>query len=136
MAGGSGDVRKVFIFTTAQNYFGLVSEPWDQPLTYSCPEVNNFLDDGNQMLLRVQRADAGVSFSNAVRPPRGPPAWAGPHSSPPLPAWAPPGAGLPGPSVRLPSLGAGPSGSLRGVWPRQAGTGRLRIAENVSCVGY
>ncbi|XP_077915202.1 cytoplasmic dynein 2 heavy chain 1 isoform X5 [Halichoerus grypus] len=66
MAGGSGDVRKVFLFTTTQNYFGLVSEPWDQPLTYSCPEINNFLDDGNQMLLRVQRTDAGVSFSNAI----------------------------------------------------------------------
>ncbi|KAF3823514.1 hypothetical protein GH733_006982 [Mirounga leonina] len=66
MAGGSGDVRKVFLLTTTQNYFGLVSEPWDQPLTYSCPEINNFLDDGNQMLLRVQRTDAGVSFSNAI----------------------------------------------------------------------
>ncbi|XP_034521541.1 LOW QUALITY PROTEIN: cytoplasmic dynein 2 heavy chain 1 [Ailuropoda melanoleuca] len=66
MAGVSGDVRKVFIFTTTQNYFGLVSEPWDQPLMYSCPEVNNFLDDGNQMLLRVQRTDAGVSFSSAI----------------------------------------------------------------------
>ncbi|KAF5921105.1 hypothetical protein HPG69_018505 [Diceros bicornis minor] len=66
MAGGTGDVRKIFIFTTTQNYFGLVSEPWDQPLLYSCPEINNFLDDGNEMLLRVQRSDAGISFSNTI----------------------------------------------------------------------
>uniref|UniRef100_A0A673TLY6 Dynein cytoplasmic 2 heavy chain 1 n=1 Tax=Suricata suricatta TaxID=37032 RepID=A0A673TLY6_SURSU len=66
MAGGARDVRKVFLFTTTQNYFGLLSEPWDQQLTYCCPEVNNFLDDGNQMLLRVQRSDAGVVFSNSI----------------------------------------------------------------------
>ena len=66
MAGGTGDVRKLFIFTTTQNYFGLVSESWDQPLLYNSPEINNFLDDGNQMLLRVQRSDVGISFSNVV----------------------------------------------------------------------
>lgn len=148
MAGGSGDVRKVFIFTTTQNYFGLVSEPWDQPLMYSCPEVNNFLDDGNQMLLRVQRTDAGVSFSNAVRSPRPgrrrpgrghgsppPPAAASPLGTPPErallsppqepPTRAPPEAGslsVPGqppPWGPLPS-GSHPHGALRssGVLPR------------------
>lgn len=66
MAGGSGDVRKRFIFTTTQNYFALVPEPWDQTLLYNSPEINNFLDDGNQMLLRVQRSDAGINFSNTV----------------------------------------------------------------------
>lgn len=66
MAGGAGDVRKLFIFSTTQNYFGLVSEPLDQTLLYNSPEINNFLDDGNQMLLRVQRSDAGISFSNTV----------------------------------------------------------------------
>lgn len=66
MAGGIGDVRKVFIFTTTQNYFGLMSEPWDQPLLYNSVEINNFLDDGNQMLLRVQRSDSGLSLSNTV----------------------------------------------------------------------
>ncbi|KAJ8798092.1 hypothetical protein J1605_001583 [Eschrichtius robustus] len=66
MAGGTGDVRKLFIFTTTQNYFGLVSESWDQPLLYNSPEINNFLDDGNQMLLRVQRSDVGISFSNVI----------------------------------------------------------------------
>lgn len=66
MAGGTGDVRKVFICTTTQNYFGLMSEPWDQPLLYNSLEINNFLDDGNQMLLRVQRCDAGLSLSNTI----------------------------------------------------------------------
>lgn len=68
MAGGTEDVRKLFIVTTTQNYFGLESGACDQPLLYHSPEINNFLDDGNQMLLRVQRSDAGVSFSNAVWP--------------------------------------------------------------------
>lgn len=67
MAAGVPDVRKLFIFTTTQNYFGLMLESWDQPLPYNCLEINNFLDDGNQMLLRVQRSDAGLSFSNTVR---------------------------------------------------------------------
>uniref|UniRef100_A0A287A3H7 Dynein cytoplasmic 2 heavy chain 1 n=1 Tax=Sus scrofa TaxID=9823 RepID=A0A287A3H7_PIG len=66
MAGGTGDVRKLFIFTTTQNYFGLMSESWDHTLLYNCPEINNFLDDGNQMLLRVQRSDGGISFSNVI----------------------------------------------------------------------
>lgn len=66
MAGGPADVRKLFLFTTTQNYFGLRSELWDQPPLNNCPEVNNFLDDGNQMLLRVQRSDAGLAFSNTV----------------------------------------------------------------------
>jgi hypothetical protein len=67
MAGGPGDVRKLFIFTTTQNYFGLMAELWEQPLLYHSLEINNFLDDGNQTLLRVQRSDAGLSFSNTVR---------------------------------------------------------------------
>ncbi|KAF7473144.1 Hypothetical predicted protein [Marmota monax] len=66
MAAGIPDVRKLFIFTTTQNYFGLVLESWDQPLLSNCLEINNFLDDGNQMLLRVQRSDAGFSFSNTI----------------------------------------------------------------------
>lgn len=66
MAGRTEDVRKLFIFTTTQNYFGLVSELWGQALLYNSPEINNFLDDGNQMLLRVQRSDAGINFSNTV----------------------------------------------------------------------
>ncbi|XP_040316731.1 cytoplasmic dynein 2 heavy chain 1 [Herpailurus yagouaroundi] len=66
MAGGAWDVRKAFLLTTTQNYFGLLPEPCDQPRADGCPEVNNFLDDGNQMLLRVQRSDAGVTFSNSI----------------------------------------------------------------------
>ncbi|GAB5577021.1 cytoplasmic dynein 2 heavy chain 1 isoform X12 [Prionailurus iriomotensis] len=66
MAGGARDVRKAFLLTTTQNYFGLLPEPCDQPRADGCPEVNNFLDDGNQMLLRVQRSDAGVTFSNSI----------------------------------------------------------------------
>ncbi|KAK2099397.1 Cytoplasmic dynein 2 heavy chain 1 [Saguinus oedipus] len=68
MANQSADVRKLFIFTTTQNYFGLMSGLWDQPLLSDCLEINNFLDDGNQMLLRAQRSDAGVSFSSTVLP--------------------------------------------------------------------
>ncbi|XP_058542508.1 cytoplasmic dynein 2 heavy chain 1 isoform X7 [Neofelis nebulosa] len=66
MAGGARDVRKAFLLTTTQNYFGLLPEPCDQPRADGCLEVNNFLDDGNQMLLRVQRSDAGVTFSNSI----------------------------------------------------------------------
>ncbi|MBZ3869929.1 Cytoplasmic dynein 2 heavy chain 1 [Sciurus carolinensis] len=66
MAAGGPDVRKLFIFTTTQNYFGLTLEPWDQSLLYNCIEVNSFLDDGNQMLLRVQRSDAGLLFSDTI----------------------------------------------------------------------
>ncbi|XP_030099868.1 cytoplasmic dynein 2 heavy chain 1 isoform X1 [Mus musculus] len=66
MAGSLGDVRKLFLFTTTQNYFGLRPELWDQPPLSNCPEVNNFLDDGNQMLLRVQRSEAGLAFSNTI----------------------------------------------------------------------
>lgn len=66
MAGGAGDVRKLFIVATTRNYFGLVSESWDHALLGNGPEINNFLDDGNQMLLRVQRSDAGIAFSNVV----------------------------------------------------------------------
>ncbi|KAF4008811.1 hypothetical protein G4228_000485 [Cervus hanglu yarkandensis] len=66
MAGGAGDVRKLFIVATTRNYFGLVSESWDHALLGSGPEINNFLDDGNQMLLRVQRSDAGIAFSNVI----------------------------------------------------------------------
>ncbi|KAK7812802.1 LOW QUALITY PROTEIN: hypothetical protein U0070_019828, partial [Myodes glareolus] len=66
MAGGPADVRKLFLFTTTQNYFGLRPEIWDQPPLSNCPEVNNFLDDGNQMLLRVQRCEAGLAFSNTI----------------------------------------------------------------------
>uniref|UniRef100_A0A8C6EAF8 Dynein cytoplasmic 2 heavy chain 1 n=1 Tax=Moschus moschiferus TaxID=68415 RepID=A0A8C6EAF8_MOSMO len=66
MAGVPGDVRKLFIFATTRNYFGLVSESWDHALLGSGPEINNFLDDGNQMLLRVQRSDAGIAFSNVI----------------------------------------------------------------------
>ncbi|XP_023565248.1 cytoplasmic dynein 2 heavy chain 1 [Octodon degus] len=66
MAGRAGDVRKLFLFTTTQNYFGLTADAWDQPLLYNCVEINNFLDDGNQMLLRVQRSDAGLHFANAI----------------------------------------------------------------------
>lgn len=67
MEGGLGDVRKLFLFTTTQSYFGMRPELWDQAPLSNCPEVNNFLDDGNQMLLRVQWSDSGVAFSNAVR---------------------------------------------------------------------
>ncbi|XP_032766744.1 cytoplasmic dynein 2 heavy chain 1-like [Rattus rattus] len=66
MAGSLSDVRKLFLFTTTQNYFGLRPELWDQTPLSNCPEVNNFLDDGNQMLLRVQRSDAGLAFSNTI----------------------------------------------------------------------
>lgn len=82
MAGGPADVRKLFLFTTTQNYFGLRPEIWDQPPLSNCPEVNNFLDDGNQMLLRVQRCEAGLAFSNTVGRLPGYPGRASPPSGP------------------------------------------------------
>lgn len=94
MAGSLGDVRKLFLFTTTQNYFGLRPELWDQPPLSNCPEVNNFLDDGNQMLLRVQRSEAGLAFSNTVRRWRGLPCPSCPgRASAPFPQ-------VPGPHAR------------------------------------
>uniref|UniRef100_F7FIP1 Dynein cytoplasmic 2 heavy chain 1 n=1 Tax=Monodelphis domestica TaxID=13616 RepID=F7FIP1_MONDO len=66
MATGSADIRKRFIFTTIQNYFGLLSEPYELPHLNNCSEVNNFLDDGNQLLLRAQRQETGISLSNTI----------------------------------------------------------------------
>ncbi|XP_072467338.1 cytoplasmic dynein 2 heavy chain 1 isoform X1 [Notamacropus eugenii] len=66
MATGAADVRKHFILTTIQNYFGMLSEPCELPHLLSCAEVNNFLDDGNQLLLRAQRLETGISLSNTI----------------------------------------------------------------------
>lgn len=101
MAGSLGDVRKLFLFTTTQNYFGLRSELWDQAPLSNCPEVNNFLDDGNQMLLRVQRCDTGLAFSNTVRLWRGLSAPRGGPAASPCPH-------VPGPQARPEDISALP----------------------------
>ena len=70
---GEADERKRFISATAANYFGL--DPAAGALAAglrSLPELSNFLDDGNEFLLAVQRSGPRLAASNQVRPR---PAW-------------------------------------------------------------
>jgi len=61
------DPRKRFISATAANYFGL--DPAAAPAALRArPELNRFLDDGNEFLLVVQRSGGRLSASNKVRP--------------------------------------------------------------------
>lgn len=62
MPHGSDDVRKKFILTTTGNFYGLKSS---SSLTDS-PELNNFLDDGNEFVLSVSRHDNDLRLSNKV----------------------------------------------------------------------
>lgn len=62
MPHGSDDVRKKFILTTTGNFYGLKPS---SPLTDS-PELNNFLDDGNEFVLSVSRHDNDLRLSNKV----------------------------------------------------------------------
>lgn len=57
------DPRKKFILATAGNFFGVrpVSSLSDSP------ELNNFLDDGNEFLISVNRNDNDLHFSNQVK---------------------------------------------------------------------
>ncbi|CAH2225380.1 cytoplasmic dynein 2 heavy chain 1 [Pelobates cultripes] len=59
---GGGDKRKVFILTTAYNYFG-VSSP---ELLPECRELDRFLDDGNEFILSARGSGARFIFTNKV----------------------------------------------------------------------
>uniref|UniRef100_A0A672SRA8 Dynein cytoplasmic 2 heavy chain 1 n=1 Tax=Sinocyclocheilus grahami TaxID=75366 RepID=A0A672SRA8_SINGR len=63
MPPGTDDPRKLFILTTAGNYFRL-----DTPASLStCRPLDNFLDDSNESLLTVTRNADELHFSNKVR---------------------------------------------------------------------
>lgn len=63
MPSGKDDPRKLFILTTAANYFSL-----DTPVSLSsCRPLDNFLDDGNEFLLAVTRHADELHFSNKVQ---------------------------------------------------------------------
>ncbi|XP_073719558.1 cytoplasmic dynein 2 heavy chain 1 [Misgurnus anguillicaudatus] len=62
MPPGRDDPRKVFILTTAGNYFSL-----DTPASPSTSNpLDNFLDDGNEFLLTVSRHGDELQFSNKL----------------------------------------------------------------------
>lgn len=62
MPHGSDDARKRFILTTTGNFYG--TKP-SSSLADS-PELNNFLDDGNEFVLAVSRRDSDLYLSNKV----------------------------------------------------------------------
>uniref|UniRef100_A0A672SSD2 Dynein cytoplasmic 2 heavy chain 1 n=1 Tax=Sinocyclocheilus grahami TaxID=75366 RepID=A0A672SSD2_SINGR len=62
MPPGTDDPRKLFILTTAGNYFRL-----DTPASLStCRPLDNFLDDSNESLLTVTRNADELHFSNKL----------------------------------------------------------------------
>lgn len=62
MPGGSDDVRKKFILTTSENFYGLKPSS----ALVDCKELNNFLDDGNQFILSVSIRDTALLLSDKV----------------------------------------------------------------------
>lgn len=62
MSESSDDPRKQFILATAGNFYGV------RPVStlFDSPELNTFLDDGNEFLLSVNRKDNDLHFSNKV----------------------------------------------------------------------
>lgn len=62
MPHGSDDARKKFILTTTGNFYE--TKP-SSSLTDS-PELNNFLDDGNEFVLSISRHDNELRLSNKV----------------------------------------------------------------------
>ncbi|KAF0030538.1 hypothetical protein F2P81_017269 [Scophthalmus maximus] len=62
MSHGSDDARKTFVLTTTGNFFGIKPS--------SCladsPELNNFLDDGNEFVLCVSRLDNDLHLSKKI----------------------------------------------------------------------
>lgn len=62
MPHGSDDARKKFILTTTGNFYGVKPS---SSLADS-PELNNFLDDGNEFVLSVSRRDNDLHLSNKV----------------------------------------------------------------------
>ncbi|KAM9852784.1 cytoplasmic dynein 2 heavy chain 1 isoform 4-T4 [Aulostomus maculatus] len=62
MSAGSDDARKKFILTTTGNFYGLEpSSSW-----HDNPELNNFLDDGNEFVLSISRHDDDLRLSNKI----------------------------------------------------------------------
>lgn len=62
MPHGSDDARKKFILTTTGNFYGLKpSSSLDDS-----PELNNFLDDGNEFVLSVNKHEDELHLSNKV----------------------------------------------------------------------
>lgn len=62
MPHGSDDARKKFILTTTGNFYGIKPS---LSLAAS-PELNNFLDDGNEFVLSVSRHENDLHLSNKV----------------------------------------------------------------------
>ncbi|KAG7479772.1 hypothetical protein JOB18_034928 [Solea senegalensis] len=62
MPHGSDDTRKTFILTTTGNFYGL--KPSSSLV--DSPELNNFLDDGNEFVLSISRHDNNLHLSNKI----------------------------------------------------------------------
>ncbi len=62
MPPGSDDARKKFILATTGNFYGIKPSP----SLADSPELNNFLDDGNEFVLSVSRHDSDLHLSNKV----------------------------------------------------------------------
>ncbi|KAA8593993.1 hypothetical protein FQN60_004827, partial [Etheostoma spectabile] len=62
MPHGVDDARKKFILTTTGNFYGIKPS---SSLADS-PELNNFLDDGNEFVLSVSRHDNDLHLSNKI----------------------------------------------------------------------
>ncbi|CAG6004611.1 unnamed protein product [Menidia menidia] len=58
----SEDARKTFVLTTAGNFYGV------KPLSslYDSPELNNFLDDGNEFVLSIRTHGNDLHLSNKI----------------------------------------------------------------------
>lgn len=62
MPPSSDDPRKKFILATTGNFYGV--RPGSS--LSDSPELNNFLDNGNEFLLSANRNDNDLHFSNKV----------------------------------------------------------------------
>ncbi|XP_068440329.1 cytoplasmic dynein 2 heavy chain 1 isoform X1 [Clinocottus analis] len=62
MPHGADDGRKKFILTTTGNFYGIKPSP----SLFDSPELNNFLDDGNEFVLSVSRHDSVLHLSNKI----------------------------------------------------------------------
>ncbi|KAI3354358.1 hypothetical protein L3Q82_018881, partial [Scortum barcoo] len=62
MPPGSDDARKKFILTTTGNFYGVKPSP----SLADSPELNDFLDDGNEFVLSVSRHDCDLHLSNKI----------------------------------------------------------------------
>uniref|UniRef100_A0A8C7E017 Dynein cytoplasmic 2 heavy chain 1 n=1 Tax=Oncorhynchus kisutch TaxID=8019 RepID=A0A8C7E017_ONCKI len=62
MPHGSDDARKQFVLTTTGNYFGLKPSA----SLVESEELNNFLDDGNEFVLAVNKHENDLCLSNKI----------------------------------------------------------------------